>query len=158
MVGDTAGVLISLLPGLPVPMNDDTVIEGNVVNRNNLPNPVPAGSGNDVGLLPTGTGILNVGGDHVVIMRNVVIGNDSVGVAIIHSPFGALDPRLEVNPDDNTVSANTILHNGHHPDPARAQTPGVDIVYDGTGVRNCFARNVFSTDYPPGITTLFPCL
>jgi parallel beta-helix repeat protein len=155
--GNTVGVLVSLLPGLPVPVNDHTLIEGNVVNRNNFPNPVPADSGDDVGLLPTGTGILNVGGDHVAILRNVVMGNDSVGVAIVQSPFGPLDPRLEVNPDGNEVRANTILRNGLHPDPVRAQTPGADIVYDGTGIGNCFARNVFATEFPPGITELFPC-
>jgi hypothetical protein len=86
-----------------------------------------------------------------------VVGNDSVGVAIIQSPFGALDRRLEVNPDDNAVQANTILRNGHRPDPVRATTPGADIVYDGTGAGNCFGRNVFMTEFPSGITALFPC-
>ncbi len=156
-IGNTVGILVSLVPGVPVAVNDDTVIEGNVVDRNNLPNPIPAGSGDDVGLLPTGSGILNVGGDHVSIRRNVVIGNDSVGVGIVHSPFGPLDPRLEVNPDGNEVRANTVLQNGHHPDPVRAQTPGVDIAYDATGHDNCFADNVFGTEFPTGVTDLFPC-
>jgi parallel beta-helix repeat protein len=156
-VGNTVGILVSLLPGLPMPVNDDTLIEGNVVTHNNFPNPVPSDSGDDVGLLPTGTGVLNVGGDHVLIRGNTVVGNDSVGVAIIHSPFGPLDPRLEVNPDGNEVRANTILQNGHHPDPVRATTPGADIVYDGTGVGTCFGRNVFATEFPTGITALFRC-
>jgi parallel beta-helix repeat protein len=156
-IGNTVGVLVSLLPGLPKPFNDDTRIEGNVVDHNNMPNPIPADSGDDVGLLPTGTGILNVGGDRVVIAHNSVIGNNSVGVAIVQSPFGPLDPRLEVNPDGNAVRANRILHNGSNPDPVRATTPGVDIVYDGTGTGNCFAHNVFGTDFPSGITGLFPC-
>lgn len=156
-VGNTVGILVSLLPGLPMPVNDDTLIEDNVVNHNNLPNPVPFDSGDDVGLLPTGTGILNVGGDDVVIRSNAVVGNDSVGVAIIRSPFGPLDPRLEVNPDANKILANTILRNGRSPDPVRAATPGADIVYDGTGVGTCFGRNVFATEFPAGITALFPC-
>ena len=157
LTGNTVGVLVSLLPGLPMPFNDDTKIDGNVVHRNNFPNPVPADSGDDVGLLPTGTGILNVGGDHVVIRHNSVIGNDSVGVGIVASPFGPLDPRLEVNPDGNSVRDNRILHNGNNPDPVRATTPGADIVYDGTGTGDCFAHNVFGTDFPAGITGLFPC-
>lgn len=156
-IGNTVGILVVLLPGLPMPVNDDTTIEDNVVDHNNFPNPVPADSGDEVGLLPTGTGILNVGGDHVLVTGNSVVGNDSVGVAIIQSPFGALDPRLEVNPDDNAVQANTILQNGHQPDPVRATTPGADIVYDGTGAGNCFGRNVFMTEFPSGITALFPC-
>jgi parallel beta-helix repeat protein len=156
-VGNTTGILISLLPGLPMPVNDDTAIQGNVVDHNNMPNPVPFDSGDDVGLLPTGTGILNVGGDHVVIRNNSVVGNDSVGVAIIRTPFGPLDPRLEVNPDGDAVLENTILHNGRSPDPVRATTPGADIVYDGSGTGTCFADNVFATEYPPSITALFPC-
>lgn len=156
-VGNTVGILVVLLPGLPMPVNDDTVIEGNVVDHNNFPNPVPADSGDEVGLLPTGTGILNVGGDHVVITRNSVVGNVSVGVAIIHSPFGPLDPRLEVNPDDNRVRANRILQNGHYPDPVRATTPGADIVYDGTGAGTCFGHNVFGIDFPARITSVFQC-
>jgi parallel beta-helix repeat protein len=155
--GNTVGVLVVLLPGLPMPVNDDTVVEGNAVNRNNFPNPVPPDSGDEVGLLPTGTGILNIGGDRAAIRRNVVVGNDSVGVGIVQSPFGPLDPRLEVNPDGNEIRANVILQNGRHPDPVRAVTPGADIVYDGTGVGNCFARNVFATDFPAGITRSFPC-
>jgi len=156
-IGNTVGILVALLPGLPMPVNDDTVIEGNVVDHNNLPNPVPADSGDEVGLLPTGTGILNVGGDHVVITSNSVVGNDSVGVAIVRSPFGPLDQRLQVNPDGNEVRANRILRNGHNPDPVRATTPGADIIYDGTGAGTCFGPNVFATDFPAGITSLFPC-
>ncbi len=157
LIGNTVGVLVSLLPRLPMPLNDDTTIDANVVDHNNMPNPVPADSGDDVGLLPTGTGILNVGGDHVVIAGNSVVGNDSVGVGIVQSPFGPLDPRLEVNPDGNAVRGNRILHNGGNPDPVRATTPGADIVYDGTGTGNCFGPNIFGADFPPGITSLFPC-
>jgi parallel beta-helix repeat protein len=157
LTGNTVGVLVSLLPGLPMPVNDDTLIDGNLISRNNFPNPVPPDGGDDVGLLPTGSGILNVGGDRVSIIHNVIVGNDSVGVGIVQSPFGPQDPRLEVNPDGNTVRANVILHNGQAPDPLRATTPGADIVYDGTGTGTCFGRNVFGTDFPAGITALFAC-
>ncbi len=118
---------------------------------------MPAASGDDVGLLPTGSGILNVGGDHVVITHNSVVGNNSVGVGIVQSPFGPLDPRLELFPDGNVVRGNLVLHNGAHPDPERATTPGVDVVYDGSGTGNCFAGNIVGTDFPEGITGLFPC-
>jgi parallel beta-helix repeat protein len=157
LTGNTVGVLISLLPGLPMPVNDDTLIARNLISRNTFPNPVPPGSGDEVGLLPTGSGIINIGGDRVATTGNTIIGNDSVGVGIVQSPFGPEDPRLEVNPDGNTVRANVILHNGQRPDPIRATTPGADIVYDGTGTGTCFARNVFGTDFPAGITDLFAC-
>jgi hypothetical protein len=68
-----------------------------------------------------------------------------------------IDPRIEPDADFNQVRGNVVLHNGRHPDPVRAITPGADIVYDGTGTGNCFADNVFKTEFPAGITALFPC-
>jgi parallel beta-helix repeat protein len=156
-IGNTTGILVVVLPGLPKPFTEDVLIVNNVVVRNNFPNPVPPDSGEPEGLLPTGTGILNIGGDRVVIRDNVVNQNDSLGVAILANPFASLDPRLEPNPDGNEVAGNVILRNGGSPDPERAQTPGADIVYDGSGTGNCFSRNRFQTEFPEGITELFPC-
>jgi parallel beta-helix repeat protein len=156
-IENTTGILVVVLPGLPIPFTEDVLIENNVVVRNNFPNPVPTDSGEPEGLLPTGTGILNIGGDRVVIRDNVVNQNDSLGIAILANPFAALDPRLEPFPDDNEVRGNVILQNGQSPDPERAQTPGADVVYDGTGTGNCFAENIFKTEFPEGITEIFPC-
>ena len=155
--GNTSGILVVVLPGLPQPLTDNVLIEKNVLNENNYPNPVPPGGPEAEGAIPTGTGILNVGADHVVIRDNVVNGNDSVGVAIIANPFAPLDPRIEPFPDFNEVRGNVILQNGKSPDPLRAITPGADIVYDGSSFTTCFASNVFKIDLPAGITSLFPC-
>jgi hypothetical protein len=38
-------------------------LERNQVLHNSLPNPVPADSGDEIGLVPTGAGIVNLGGD-----------------------------------------------------------------------------------------------
>jgi parallel beta-helix repeat protein len=155
--GNTAGIYVAVFPDHPRPFTDDVVLERNQVLRNNLPNPVPADSGDAIGLVPTGAGIVNLGGDHVLIRDNRVLGNDSLGVAIVQNPLAPLDPRIEPNPDFNQVRGNVILHNGRTPDPIRAITPGADIVYDGTGTGTCFADNVFATEFPAGITALFPC-
>jgi parallel beta-helix repeat protein len=155
--GNTAGIYVAVFPDHPRPFTDDVVLERNQVLHNNLPNPVPADSGDAIGLVPTGAGIVNLGADRVVIRHNRVIGNDSLGVAIIQNPLAPSDPRIEPNPDFNQVRGNVILHNGRNPDPVRAITPGADIVYDGTGTGTCFADNVFATDFPAGITALFPC-
>jgi parallel beta-helix repeat protein len=149
--GNVAGILVVVLPGLPTTVTDFALIEGNVINANNLPNPFPPPPPffDDLQLLPSGTGILNVGGDHVVIRDNVVNQNDTVGVALVENPFG-FGP-----PDDNVVSSNVIMQNGKHPDP---RSPGSgDILYDGSGSGNCFADNVFKTDFPPGIASAFAC-
>jgi parallel beta-helix repeat protein len=156
--GNTAGIYVAVFPDHPRPLTDHVVIERNQVLHNNLPNPVPADSGDEIGLVPTGAGIVNLGGDHVVIGHNRVLGNDSLGVAIVQNLLAPADPRIEPNPDFNKVRGNVILHNGRHPDPVRAITPGADIVYDGTGTGTCFAHNIFATEFPAGITARFPCV
>jgi parallel beta-helix repeat protein len=155
--GNTAGILVFVLPGLPRTTTDHVLVEGNVVTRNNRPNPVPPDSGEDLGLVPTGSGILDIAGDDVTFRRNVVVGNDSVGIAVLATPFAGLDPRVEPNPDRTRVVDNVILRNGLHPDPLRTAGNAADILYDGSGTGNCFARNVFRTDFPSGITAQFPC-
>jgi parallel beta-helix repeat protein len=148
---NTGGILVVVLPGLDQPRTEHVRLERNLVLENNAPNPVSADSDDPLGRLPTGTGILNLGGDRVVIRHNSVLGHASVGVAIVQNPFAALDPRIEPYPDANEVRGNVILRNGRSPDPVRATTPGVDIVYDGTGVGTCFAHNLFGTAFPPGV-------
>ncbi len=154
---NTAGVYVAVLPDHPRPFTEDVVIGRNQVLHNNLPNPVPADSGDEIGGVPTGAGIVNLGGDHVVIRDNRVLHNDSLGIAIVQNLLAPADPRIEPNPDFNQVRGNVILHNGRHPDPIRAITPGADIVYDGSGAGTCFADNIFKTEFPTGITAHFPC-
>jgi parallel beta-helix repeat protein len=155
--GNTAGIYVAVLPNHPRPFTDDVLVERNQVLHNNLPNPVPADSGDEIGGVPTGVGIVNLGSDHVAVRHNRVLGNDSLGVIVLQNLFAPTDPRIEPDPDFNQVRGNVILRNGRHPDPVRAITPGADIVYDGTGTGNCFADNVFRTEFPAGITALFPC-
>ncbi len=155
--GNTAGILVFVLPGLPRTGTDHVLVEGNVVTANNRPNPVPPDSGEDLGLVPTGTGMLDVAGDDVTFRHNDVLGNDSVGIAVLATPFAGQDPRVEPNPDRTIVVDNVLLRNGLHPDPLRSGGRAADVVYDGSGTGNCFAGNVFRTDFPSGITALFPC-
>ena len=149
--GNVNGILVVVLPGLPTTSTENAVIKRNVIKANNLPNPFPPPPPffDDLQLLPSGSGVLNVGGDAVTIRDNVITKNNSFGVGLIENPFG-FGP-----PDDNRVLSNTVLHNGANPDP-RAFLSG-DIVYDGSGSNNCFADNVFKTDAPPGIVSLFTC-
>jgi parallel beta-helix repeat protein len=155
--GNTAGIYAAVLPNHPRPFTDHVVIERNQVVDNNLPNPVPADSGEEIGGVPTGVGIVNFGADHVVVRDNRVLGNDSLGVIVLQNFLASADPRIEPNSDFVQVRGNVILQNGHNPDPVRAVTPGADMVYDGTGSGNCFADNVFATEFPTGITEQFPC-
>jgi parallel beta-helix repeat protein len=160
--GNVAGIFVIVLPGLPRTSTDHSVIEGNRVTDNDLANPfppvcaapdVPAGCGpftDDLQLLPSGTGILNVGGHDVLVRGNVVTGNDTVGIGTVTNPFG-FGPSL-----DTRVVRNVAKRNGLAPDVRSGGLAG-DLVYDGTGTGNCFSRNRFGTDFPAGITTAFAC-
>jgi hypothetical protein len=105
---------------------DNAVIESNVVKEDNLPNPfpIPPPFFDDLQLLPSGTGILNVGGDGIIIRNNVVTGNDTVGIGMIDNPFG-FGP-----PDGTEVRSNTAKKNGLNPDPRAGGLAG-DLLYDG---------------------------
>ena len=149
--GNVNGILVVVLPGLPTTSTEHAVIERNEIRENNLPNPFPLPPPlfDDLQLLPSGSGVLNVGGDAIRMRDNVITGNDSFGIGIVENPFGFGAP------DDNRVIGNTVLNNGGNPD-VRAVLSG-DIAYDGSGSDNCFADNVYETDDPPGIVSSFPC-
>jgi parallel beta-helix repeat protein len=151
LTDNVTGILVVVLPDLPTTSTQDAVIERNVIRANNLPNPFPLPPPlfDELQLLPSGSGVLNVGGDAITISDNVITHNDSFGVGIVENPFG-FGP-----PDDNQVTSNTVLKNGSDPDPRAFLS--ADIAYDGSGTGNCFAGNVFETDDPPGIVSLFPC-
>jgi parallel beta-helix repeat protein len=170
LVGNTAGVLVVVLPGLPKPFTEDVAIVGNLVARNNRPNPFAPSDPDPLAQLPVGTGILNVGGDRVHVRGNSVFGNHSFGVGLIGNPFFFFDARIEPFVDGNVVRGNAILANGTAPDPDRPTTPGADIVFvpdvavggvvlvpDPDPSDNCFARNLFGTEFPAGVTSAFPC-
>jgi parallel beta-helix repeat protein len=171
--GNTAGVLVVVLPGLNIPATNNVLIAHNVIQDNNREN---TGSG-FLDLLPSGVGILNVGGDSVTIHQNEIQFNDTAGVASVANTFSLLDPRIEAFVDDLEVSDNVILGNGNDPDPVSAFPPA-DILYvadlvnenppvfipDPDPFDNCFAGNVYDTEFvqaaaagPDATLADFPC-
>jgi hypothetical protein len=138
-------------------VTEDVLVEGNVVMYNNRPNPVLP-SEDVVGLIPTGTGILTMGADRVIVRDNRVIGNDSGGIAVIALPFSNPDSRVDPFPDGNQVIGNGALANGRSPDPVRSPYPGADLIYDGSGTGTCFAGNVFASSIPTALELLFGCV
>jgi parallel beta-helix repeat protein len=155
---NTSGIFVIVLPNLPKSSTETALIEGNAVNKNNRPNPFPpvceppppfpAGLPgcqpffDDKQLLPSGSGILNVGGHNMTIRNNVVNNNNTVGVGVVENPFGFGSSNGTV------ITNNTINQNGKSPDP-RAGVSG-DIVYlDNPGNGSCISRNVFKTSFFP---------
>jgi parallel beta-helix repeat protein len=155
LTDNTTGIFVIVLPNLPKSSTETALIEGNVVLKNNRPNPFPPVCQSpgtppgcveeffdDLQLLPSGSGILNVGGHNVTIRRNVVIKNDTVGVGVVENPFGF------GSSNDTVVTNNIIVQNGKSLDP-RTQGSG-DIVYlDSPANGSCISRNIFKTSFFP---------
>jgi parallel beta-helix repeat protein len=154
---NTTGIFVIVLPGLPKASTEKALIEENTVISNNRPNPFPplCNEGepenppgcteeftDDLQLLPSGSGILNVGGHDVTIRNNQVRHNDTVGVGVVENPFG-------FGSSNNTrITGNTIKKNGESPDP-RTKGSG-DIVYlDNPENGSCISGNVFGTGFFP---------
>ena len=152
---NTTGIFVIVLPDLPKSSTQTALIEGNVVHKNNRPNPFPPlcqtpgtppgcveAFFDDLQLLPSGSGIINVGGHNVAIRKNVVTNNNTVGVGVVENPFG-------FGSSNNTVvTRNVIQQNGKNPDP-RTQGSG-DIVYlDNPANGSCISGNVFKTSFFP---------
>jgi parallel beta-helix repeat protein len=171
--GNTGGLLVFVGPGLPMPFNENVYVAHNNIRNNNRTN---TGSGSVAGV-PEGTGILVFGSDAVTVEHNDITGNDSFGLAITGNFNVFLDPRIEPFNDDVVVQKNNIRGNGANPDLLRTFTPGADIVFlsdvfdpgpitgtpgtlllvDPDPSDNCFDKNNFDVDFPPGVVGAFPC-
>jgi parallel beta-helix repeat protein len=151
---NTGGILVILLPGLTVKSSANILIQDNNIHHNNLPNFAPPGDGFEV-LVPQGSGILVVGVDNAVIKDNEIANNNFVGAAVVSTlvlgSLAGLPPEafadIEPNADGATVVNNKLVSNGSNP-PAGLPLPGVDLLWDGTGVNNCWKNNQFATSFP----------
>jgi hypothetical protein len=127
---NTVGLASLFLPDIFDERPDATgyVIRDNVFENNNKPN--TARSGSILSTVPSGTGVLHVGADDSVFLRNHIEGNDFGGLAIVDyclvtlgTPFDcSVDPSVPPGfiPDstasNNQVLDNTFVENGLHPD------------------------------------------
>jgi len=119
-------IVIQGARGLTVPNAGDVTVADNRIADNNRPNPA-TDPGDLLSRLPAGNGVLTIDADRVTITNNRVSGNDSVGIAVLSLPLdvAALDPRVDPIPDQDHVTAKTLLGNGTNPDPrlARSRRP-----------------------------------
>jgi hypothetical protein len=170
--GNSAGVAVLVRPFLPLPLTDHVRIAENAIVQNDLPNATASDGAQVLAAIPSGAGVLNAGGDHVSIERNVILANDSFGVATVASPFALADPRIDPFPDAQRVERNVILLNGQNPDRVRAAPPGADVVFvpsivdfatgavvleDPEPDDGCFGDNRFFTEHPQGVTAGLAC-
>ena len=151
---NVCGILVVLLPGLTTKTSSDIVVNENLVYANNHINFAEVGGGFEV-FVPSGSGILLVGVDNVTVKNNVIKDNNFVGVATVSSlllgAIAGLPPEafadIEPNSDGTQIKNNKLTNNGSAP-PVGIPLPGVDLLWDGTGLNNCWSGNQFSNSYP----------
>ena len=150
---NTAGFLVVLLPNLQVTTSSDIQLIQNHVYGNNHENFSEPGGGFE-NLVPVGSGILIVGTDNTLVIKNNVHDNNFTGIAVVSTTIlgaiGGIPPEafatIEPNPDNVKVKDNIIKHNGTNPPPL--PLPGVDLLWDGSGTGNCWSSNNYTTSYP----------
>lgn len=117
-IGNTGGVLVFELPGLPL-QGARTLVRDNIIEDNNLYN--FAGDG-IVGALPRGTGFFLLAANDVEIRNNTITGNEGTGVAMISwgtaeaLGLGAAgDPTYDPWSEGIHIHDNTFADNGSMP-------------------------------------------
>ena len=149
---NVVGILVVVLPGLDVKTTSDVLVARNRVHDNNHPNFAPPGD--LASFVPSGSGILIVGADRATVEGNAVSGNQFTGIAVgstlLLGALAGLPPEafadIEPNPDHAVIRNNRVVGNGTaSPIPF---LPAVDLLWDGSGVGNCWSRNRHNTSFP----------
>ena len=147
-IDNSIGIFVFVVPQLSVTITEDVLVTNNVLFRNNRP--IERDPTDPFSQLPTGVGLLIVGGDGGVVERNIALHNDTAGIVIGQVPaeLAALDPLIDPFPDDNEVVGNIALQNGGDADAFIAPLPGSDLLWDLSGSGNFWHENIFRTSFP----------
>jgi len=151
MHDNAAGMVISLVPGLPVKIAENTVLRNNLIVDNNLDNFAPEGS--IASGAPSGVGLMVFGADGNRIEGNVFRNNVSAAMMFAdHGSFSTLapaDPAVDPRPDRNQVLDNVLAGNGTAPKDdigallaAAGIEHGLDLLSTGKGRGNCVAGRI----------------
>jgi parallel beta-helix repeat protein len=115
-VGNTGGVLVFNLPGLPMANGSGTRVFDNHIHANNEPNFAPIG--NIVGKVPTGTGIAILAAREIEIFGNTIEHHKSVNLGIISYTTTEIafdDPRYDPDPDTIWIHDNVFRGTSDEP-------------------------------------------
>lgn len=146
MVTDNAGgILTFVTPGLPIKTAFDVIIRNNFVIANNHKNFAAVGS--IVSGVPSGSGVIIMAADDVILENNVIRDNKNAGVIVVdHKSFANVtpDPEADPNPDRIQILRNFFANNGAEPIPeiralmlAELTREGPDVVAAGGGHDSC---------------------
>lgn len=145
---NAAGMVVSLVPGLPIKTANNTIIRNNFIYDNNIDNFAPPGA--IAASLPSGIGIMVFGADGAILEGNIIKNNISAGAIFAdHGSFSDTappDPAMDPRPDRNMVLKNTFINNGNAPKDdigallaAAGIKRGPDLLATGKGRKNCVA-------------------
>jgi parallel beta-helix repeat protein len=144
---NAGGILAFITPGLPIKTTFDVIIRDNFVVANNHKNFGAPGS--IVSGVPSGTGVIIMAADDVVIENNVIRDNKNAGIIVAdHKSFANItpDPEADPNPDRISVLWNLFANNGYEPIKeikalmlASLTREGPDLVAVGGGTGSCVA-------------------
>jgi parallel beta-helix repeat protein len=144
--GNTAGLVVTLIPGLPVKTASDLVLRNNTVKENNLDNFAPASS--IAATVPSGIGIMVVGVDNVIIKDNDIEGNANLAIGsfdLVSFGVGG-DPKLDPYVDGLQIYNNKYVNNGTSPRGiladmiAMSGMDGVEILDTGKARKSCLIK------------------
>jgi parallel beta-helix repeat protein len=155
---NVCGILVVLLPGLTTKVSSDITLSDNHVYENNHINFADPEGGFEA-FVPSGSGILIVGVDNTTATNNKVSNNNFLGIAVVSTlnlgALAGLPPEafadIEPNADGAKIISNKLEGNGTV-QPA-IPLPAVDLLWDGTGVNNCWSDNQFTTSFPSPLPT-----
>jgi parallel beta-helix repeat protein len=139
--GNTMGVQVSLVKGLPIKQGERTVVRNNYLVENNKSPP------SDSPLLadaPEGVGLLIKGTHAARIENNIFTKNVSSAILVTDATEGFPDPKADPYADRHEILRNVFIDNGREPQGAvkhlLAQiklTAGPDLLVAGRGHGNC---------------------
>ncbi len=144
---NAGGILTFITPGLPIKTAFDVIIRDNFIVSNNHKNFGAPGS--IVSGVPSGTGVIVMAADDVIIENNIIRDNKNAGIIVAdHKSFANVtpDPESDPNPDRVQVLQNVFANNGYEPIKeiralmiAGVTREGPDLVAVGGGTGSCVA-------------------
>jgi len=123
---NTGGILIFDLPNLPVMGGGNTLVEGNLVIDNDMPNFAP--KGNIVAGVPRGTGIMVMANEDVALTGNVLANNPTAQLLVVSYPNAFTDTSYNPYPRRIVIGSNRIYGGGNAP-----QIPGGEALKTAFG-------------------------
>ena len=135
---NAGGILVFDLPNLPKMGGGEVRVFENVASDNDTPNFAP--KGNIVASVPTGTGVLVMANDDVLVTKNALKNNGTANVMIASYRNAFTDPRYNPYPRHVVVTGNVQGKAGYAPaftgaDRLKAAMGGSlpPILWDGAG-------------------------